>query len=326
MNYAYDPIGRRISVTEDGQERDYLWDGNSLIATYVSGSMENLYAVGSGIDEVLGVYGDQTQYLHSNHLGSITGITGTDGSVLGARSYTPYGMVRSTTGTFNSKLGFIGRSQSSTTGLTYIRARYYDASVGRFNRIDPIQDGLNWYGYAGGNPIRYYDPYGLDIIVLNDSDAVGLIGGPYGHNAILVGEEGNWNYYSKDGPGFLLGGKEIGDSGHFRTTNGNARIPYKTFKRFNEDEDISARYNTRVRFETNCEETDKARQKAEEIFDRKYNFFDENCADLVEQVAHAAGVDLSNSDISVFGVKATIPNIQIFGASLEKLVRDALRN
>ncbi|TDX51147.1 RHS repeat-associated core domain-containing protein [Orenia marismortui] len=160
-SYAYDPMGRRVSVTEDGQQRDYLWDGNSLLATYIGTSMENLYAVGSGIDEVLGVYGNQTKYLHSNHLGSITGITGTDGSVLGARSYTPYGMVRSTTGTFNSKLGFIGRSQSSTTGLTYIRARYYDASVGRFTRVDPVRDGLNWYGYAGGNPVNYYDPYGL---------------------------------------------------------------------------------------------------------------------------------------------------------------------
>ncbi|TDX51131.1 RHS repeat-associated core domain-containing protein [Orenia marismortui] len=81
--------------------------------------------------------------------------------MLGTRSYTPYGMVRSTTGSFNTKLGFIGRNQSSTTGLTYIRARYYDASVGRFTRVDLIKDGLNWYGYVGGNPIRYYDPYGL---------------------------------------------------------------------------------------------------------------------------------------------------------------------
>ncbi|WP_026189028.1 RHS repeat-associated core domain-containing protein, partial [Orenia marismortui] len=111
-------------------------------------------------DEVLGVYGEQSQYLHSNHLGSITGITGIDGSVLGTQSYTPYGMVRNTTGNFHTRLGFIGR-EHDTTGLTYIRARYYDASVGRFTRVDPVRDGLNWYGYAGGNPVNYYDPYGL---------------------------------------------------------------------------------------------------------------------------------------------------------------------
>ncbi|TDX51137.1 RHS repeat-associated core domain-containing protein [Orenia marismortui] len=116
--------------------------------------------MGNGIDEVLGVYGEQTQYLYSNHLGSITGITGTDGSVVGTQSYTPYGMIRNTTGTFNTSLGFIGRSQSAVTGLTYIRARYYDASVGRFTRVDPIRDGLNWYAYPT-NPISYYDPYGL---------------------------------------------------------------------------------------------------------------------------------------------------------------------
>ncbi|WP_018250045.1 RHS repeat-associated core domain-containing protein [Orenia marismortui] len=103
------------------------------------------WRVGIGINEVLGVYGEQSQYLHSNHLGSITGITGTDGTVLGSQSYTPFGVVRNTTGSFNTNLGFIGREHDAT-GLTYIRARYYDASVGRFTRVDPIRDGLNWYG------------------------------------------------------------------------------------------------------------------------------------------------------------------------------------
>ncbi|TDX51134.1 RHS repeat domain-containing protein [Orenia marismortui] len=182
-SYAYDPMGRRVSVTEDGRQRDYLWNGDSLLATYVSGTMENLYAVGSGIDEVLGVYGNQTQYLHSNHLGSIVGITGTDGSVLGTRSYTPFGVVRNTTGNFNTNLGFIGRSQSNTTGLTYIRARYYDANVGRFTRVDPIRDGLNWYGYTGGNPVKYVDPYGLwfgaDDTITGPVDEIIVIGGLY---------------------------------------------------------------------------------------------------------------------------------------------------
>ena len=160
-SYHYNPQGKRVSVTEQGNTTEYLWDGNSLLSTYVSGSREKLYAVGNGIDEVLGVYGEHKRYLHSNHLGSIKGITGTGGSVTGTRSYTPFGMVRDTTGSFNTRLGFIGRSQSDVTGLTYIRARYYDPSAGRFTKIDPIKDGLNWYGYAGANPVVYYDPYGL---------------------------------------------------------------------------------------------------------------------------------------------------------------------
>ena len=106
----------------------------------------------------------------------------------GTRSYTPYGIAREITGSFNTDLGFIGRRQSDVTGLTYIRARYYDASTGRFTQIDPIQDGLNWYGYAGGNPVIYYDPTGL----VNWSKTLGGVG----HGLTAVGQ---WSV----GTGFL---------------------------------------------------------------------------------------------------------------------------
>jgi RHS repeat-associated protein len=180
-SYKYDPRGKRVSVTEEGNTTEYLWQGNSLLASYVNGSREKLYAVGNRMDEVLGVYGNNTSYLHSNHLGSIKGVTGTDGSVKGTRSYTPYGVMRETTGSFNTDLGFIGRRQSDVTGLTYIRARYYDASAGRFTKIDPMQDGLNWYGYAGGNPVKYVDRTGkfltLGTATLTGTVAGGVIGG-----------------------------------------------------------------------------------------------------------------------------------------------------
>jgi len=47
---------------------------------------------------------------------------------------------------------------------SYYRARYYDASVGRFISEDPIEfDGedLNFYRYARGTPINLIDPSGL---------------------------------------------------------------------------------------------------------------------------------------------------------------------
>lgn len=47
------------------------------------------------------------------------------------------------------------------SGYTYLRARYYDSSVGRFINEDPICDGDNWYAYCNGNPIMYVDPSGL---------------------------------------------------------------------------------------------------------------------------------------------------------------------
>jgi RHS repeat-associated protein len=43
--------------------------------------------------------------------------------------------------------------------------RYYDPRTGRFINRDPIgyQGGVNVYGYAGGNPVNFADPSGLDV-------------------------------------------------------------------------------------------------------------------------------------------------------------------
>ena len=70
---------------------------------------------------------------------------------------------------------------------------------GVFNAIN-----LHVYHYAGYsqrsfelyNPVKYVDPDGRDIILLNrESGAFG-----FGHNAILIGNDTDgWIYYSKDG-------------------------------------------------------------------------------------------------------------------------------
>jgi len=48
-------------------------------------------------------------------------------------------------------------------GLMYRRNRYYDPATGQFTQEDPIglAGGLNVYGFAGGDPITYSDPFGL---------------------------------------------------------------------------------------------------------------------------------------------------------------------
>src|SRR5438093_2647087 len=49
------------------------------------------------------------------------------------------------------------------TGLLYRRNRYYDPASGRFTQEDPIglAGGLNLYGFAGGDPVNFSDPFGL---------------------------------------------------------------------------------------------------------------------------------------------------------------------
>ena len=56
---------------------------------------------------------------------------------------------------------YCGEYYDAETGLIYLRARYYDPSIGRFISEDPIKDGINWYVYCSNNPIKFVDPSGL---------------------------------------------------------------------------------------------------------------------------------------------------------------------
>lgn len=51
-----------------------------------------------------------------------------------------------------------------TSDLVLTLYRAYDPELGRWLSRDPLQEqaGLNLYGYVGGDPIRLFDPYGLD--------------------------------------------------------------------------------------------------------------------------------------------------------------------
>ncbi|MGD2154775.1 MAG: RHS repeat-associated core domain-containing protein, partial [Gemmatimonadales bacterium] len=60
-------------------------------------------------------------------------------------------------------VGSLIRDQRDPSGLLYRRNRYYDPMAGRFTQPDPIglAGGLNLYGFAGGDPANFTDPFGL---------------------------------------------------------------------------------------------------------------------------------------------------------------------
>ena len=60
-----------------------------------------------------------------------------------------------------NRLKYNAQIEDELTGLYYLRARYYNASLGRFTQEDIIyNDGLNLYAYCGSNPVMYCDPSG----------------------------------------------------------------------------------------------------------------------------------------------------------------------
>ena len=67
-------------------------------------------------------------------------------------------------------MGSLVQDGQDASGLSYRRNRYYDANSGRFTQEDPsgIAGGLNVYGFAGGDPVSYSDPYGLCPVTPED--------------------------------------------------------------------------------------------------------------------------------------------------------------
>jgi RHS repeat-associated protein len=70
-----------------------------------------------------------------------------------------------TVGTDTYWLGSLSVGMRDASGQMYMRNRYYNPQTGQFTQPDPIglAGGLNSYGFAGGDPVSYSDPYGLKI-------------------------------------------------------------------------------------------------------------------------------------------------------------------
>ncbi|MFD1539855.1 polymorphic toxin-type HINT domain-containing protein [Nonomuraea guangzhouensis] len=84
------------------------------------------------------------------------------------RRYTPFGQPRGTAiGTWPGERGFVGGTIDSSTSLTHLGAREYDADIGRFISVDPLfnldyPQSWDGYSYANQTPVTQSDPDGLD--------------------------------------------------------------------------------------------------------------------------------------------------------------------
>jgi RHS repeat-associated protein len=92
------------------------------------------------------------------------------GTVTLDRSYQPYGNVLSSTGGGATSYGYAGEWRD-TTGMVYLRARYYMPGVGRFISRDTWAGDANQpmsynaWAYVYADPINHTDPSGLSPII-----------------------------------------------------------------------------------------------------------------------------------------------------------------
>lgn len=153
-SFGYDPIGRRISLSNTSTSKSFFYDDADLISDGI-----NKYINGAGIDEPLqATDSSSTSSYLSNHLGSITQPTNASGASLGKYQYMPYGKaLSSSTPVTNNSFTYTAREDDGN-GLYYYRSRYYDPQLEAFISQDPLGEAQR---YVNGNPLIYTDPFGL---------------------------------------------------------------------------------------------------------------------------------------------------------------------
>jgi RHS repeat-associated protein len=125
----------------------------------------------------------ETSYYHLDHLNSTKLVTDEAGEVTVRYTYRAFGTqlkrineAGEETGD-EGKYSYGGKELDYETELYYFNARYYDATIGRFINVDPIQDGTNWYIYTANNSLNRIDPTGLHFEILNGGSPDGEVPG-----------------------------------------------------------------------------------------------------------------------------------------------------
>ena len=164
----------------DGLRGDLTWDRSGPMPVVI-GDQHNLIAYITGPDglplERIDYAGQHAVALwyHTDRQGSVRALTNDNGLLVTSYAYDPFGRQTPAGTQVANPFGYTGQYTDLTTGLLYLRARWYDSGTAHFLSRDPIALLTRQpYVYARSNPINRSDPAGLCSCGVGDVVPQGL--------------------------------------------------------------------------------------------------------------------------------------------------------
>jgi RHS repeat-associated protein len=181
--YQYDPFGRRISKTINGDITYFIYTNEGLIAeldhrgqmTVAYGWVPDTEWGTSPLWQASLTAANQTlqtasyHYLITDHLGTPQLAINNQGQQTWKMHSDAFGNAAlDPNNQITLNLRFPGQYYDQETGLSYNYFRDYNPKIGRYIQSDPIglNGGINTFSYASGNPLLYQDPLGKNPVTL----------------------------------------------------------------------------------------------------------------------------------------------------------------
>ncbi len=240
----YDGMGRRVKGAEKGSTAYYLFAGQRMVFIQV-GITPGIFLYANGL---LMANTSAGQYVHQDLLGSVRLMTTSTAGTAFASDYRPFGAQINRAGT-DQNIKFTAEWQSSSTGLYYHQAGYYDPQVGRFSsgasmlgRVGGPQS-LNRYEYAENNPVSSRPDPDIRLSMARGA-ARGLALPFYWYGAATGGHTTFWplpflqryHIYGPQNKGFWSGYKASDEPGHLKFAVNDDQLGKRRFEIHQPDE------------------------------------------------------------------------------------------
>jgi len=218
--FFYDGRGNRLKAIRGGATTYYIYDpwGN-LLAEADANGITRKYVYGNGL-LALATSSDLYCY-HFDATGNTIALTDMAQTVVNSYSYEPFGQVLAQQETVAQPFKFVGRFgvMAEPNGIYYMRARYYDPSVGRFISEDPLGFGggdVNFFAYVLNDPVNWVDPTGnIRLPALNAlSQKAVRLAWQMERQLVATGGRGTRRWTDKEAAQLLSEGKVCGYHGH----------------------------------------------------------------------------------------------------------------